>query len=157
MKSLVVLGLLVGCSSDPVDVTGTFTVGVTNRDNGCNFGNWNVGDMSSGIAVKITQSGENVSADVGGATGLVLDIAFGAHVFAGSVDGSSLDLTLEGTRSQNMGTCTWTYNGEILATTTGDLITGRINYKPLSNNTSDCAPIQGCLTYQEFNGSRPPK
>jgi hypothetical protein len=157
MKSLVVLGLLVGCSGDPVDVEGTYTVGVTNRDNGCNFGNWTVGDMSSGITVQITDTSGAVSADVGGATGLVLDLAFGSHKFNGSLDGNELDLTLQGSRSQNSGNCTWTYNGEILATTNGDLLTGRINYKPATNSNSDCAAIEGCLTYQEFNGSRPPK
>src|SRR4051812_30719550 len=157
MKSLVVLGLLVGCSGDPVDVEGTYTVGVTNRDNGCNFGNWTVGDMSSGITVQITQSAGAVNADVGGATGVILDLAFGSHTFSGSLDGNELDLTLPGTRAQTSGNCTYTYDGEILATTNGDLLTGRINYKPATNGHSECAAIAGCLTYQEFNGSRPPK
>ena len=43
MKSLVVLGLWVttfsGCASDPAQIAGDYTVGVTNRDNGCNFPN----------------------------------------------------------------------------------------------------------------------
>jgi len=41
--------------------------------------------------------------------------------------------------------------------TGGDTMTGRINYTPATNGNSDCAAVSGCLTYQEFNGSRPPQ
>ncbi|MEO6774367.1 MAG: hypothetical protein ABI467_15330 [Kofleriaceae bacterium] len=157
MKSLLVLGVLVGCSNDPAPIAGDYTVGVTNRDNGCNFANWTVGNMTAGVDVKIAQSGASVTADVTGGVGAVLDVAFGASAFTGVIDGNQLDLTLEGTRVQQSGTCTYTYNGEILATANGDILTGRINYTPATNGNSDCAAVAGCLTYQEFNGSRPPQ
>ena len=38
----------------------------------------------------------------------------------------------------------------------GDALSGRIEYRAADNNNLDCAPISGCLTYQDFNGTRPP-
>lgn len=161
MKSLVILGVLIaalmGCASDPAQIAGDYTVGVTNRDNGCNFANWTVGNMTAGVDVKIAESGKNVTADVTGGVGAVLDFAFGSSSFTGTIYGNELDLTLEGTRVQQTGTCTYTYNGQILATANGDTMTGRINYTPATNGNSDCTAVSGCLTYQEFNGSRPPQ
>jgi hypothetical protein len=161
MKSLAALGVLVAalgaCSSDPAQIAGDYTVGVTNRDNGCNFPNWTVGAMTAGVDVKIAESGSSVTADVTGGTGAVLDFAFGSSAFTGTIDGNQMSLTLEGTRVQQTGTCTYTYNGQIIATANGDTMTGRINYTPATNGNSDCAAVSGCLTYQEFNGSRPPQ
>lgn len=161
MKSLVVLGVWLaaaaGCASDPAQIAGDYTVGVTNRDNGCNFPNWTVGAMTSGVDVKIAESGSSVTADVTGGTGAVLDFAFGSSSFTGTIDGNQLNLTLEGTRVQQSGTCTYTYNGQIIATANGDTMTGRINYTPATNGNSSCTAVAGCLTYQEFNGSRPPQ
>jgi hypothetical protein len=161
MKSLIVLGVWVasaaGCASDPANIAGVYTVGVTNRDNGCNFANYTVGNMTPNVSVTIAQSGESVNADVTGGVGAVLDFAFGSSTFSGKIDGNQLNLTLEGTRVQQSGTCTFTYNGQILATANGDTMTGRINYTPATNGNSDCASVSGCLTYQEFNGSRPPQ
>ena len=38
------LAALAGCSDDPANVSGDYTVSVANRDNGCNISNWNVGE-----------------------------------------------------------------------------------------------------------------
>jgi hypothetical protein len=35
-------------------------------------------------------------------------------------------------------------------------VTGGVGSEP-TNGNSDCAAVSGCLTYQEFNGSRPPQ
>ena len=40
-----------------------------NRDNGCNFQNWTVGQQSTGVQVTITQEAANASATVEGAAG----------------------------------------------------------------------------------------
>jgi hypothetical protein len=160
MKQLALLGFVViagvGCSSDPAQVAGTYTVGVTNRDNGCNFGNWTVGAMSSGVTVAITQSGSTATANVTGAIGTYFDFAFGTSMFTGPVDDDQLDLKLMGTRAQTSGNCTFTYDGEITATANGDVLTGRIDYTPATNGHTDCAAVMGCVTYQDFNGTRPP-
>lgn len=160
MKQLALLGFVViagvGCSSDPAQVAGTYTVGVTNRDNGCNFANWTVGAMSSGVTVAITQSGSTATANVTGAIGTYFDFAFGTSMFTGPIDGDQLDLKLMGTRAQTSGNCTFTYDGEITATSSGDILTGRIDYTPATNGHTDCAAVTGCVTYQDFNGTRPP-
>ncbi len=157
MKPLVVLLVMVGCSSDPVPVAGTYTVNVTNRDNGCNFANWTVGGMTSAVSVAITQSGSTATADVTGAIGTYFDVAFGTSMFTGPVDGDQINLKLMGTRAQTTGNCTFTYDGEIAATSNGDILTGRINYTPATNGHSDCGTVEGCVSYQDFNGSRPPQ
>ena len=157
MKQLICLALLAACSTTPVDASGQYTIAVTNRDNGCTFSNYTVGAMSSGINVTIQQQASQANADVMGATAVLLDFALGSHTFSGAVDGSSLDLTIVGTRPTTTGNCTYTYNATIAASLNGDVLTGRIEYRAASNHNSDCGAIDGCLTYQDFNGTRPPR
>jgi hypothetical protein len=146
-----------GCSSPPANVAGQYTVAVTNKDNGCNLQNWTVGQSSSGIMVAITQSGSTVDATVQGLTGTYLDAILGAHDFNGDVDGHHLSATLFGTRSQNSGNCTWTYNADLEADLSGDLLVGTINYQPKTNGNPDCTTQQNsCTSTQDFNGTRPP-
>lgn len=154
--SLVILG---ACASDPVQVGGDYTVGVTDRDNGCNFENWTVGAMNSGIPISISQNGTKVTATVNGLTGAYLNVIFGTMAYDGTVDGSALDLELQGSHALTKGNCAYTFNSQIIATANGDLITGKINYLPATNGNSDCTTmmIEGCLSYQDFTGSRPPQ
>ena len=91
MKRLIVLAGLVGlssCGGDPVNAEGTYTINVTNRENGCNFANWTVGESASNIQVVINQQDTNVNADVMGVTRIYLDAILGSHVFEGIVDGN---------------------------------------------------------------------
>lgn len=157
MKRLLLLGVLGACGGDPVNAEGTYTIAVTNRDNGCNFQNWTVGDNATGIQVVVNQEGENANADVMGATRVYLDLVLGSHVFSGKIDGSDLDLTILGTRSATMGNCTLTVDATLLATLDGDVLTGRINYSYHGNGNTDCAPYDGCISFQEMNGTRPPQ
>ncbi|MGE0399292.1 MAG: hypothetical protein AB7T06_21450 [Kofleriaceae bacterium] len=159
------LGLLVGsvvlaaCSDDePANVEGNFTVSVANRDNGCNFPNYTVGDTQAGIPVTITQEGTNVTATIMGLTGAGLSLGLGSNIFSGTVDGDQMVLDLFGTRPQMQATCTYTFNAKILGSVDGDAIEGRVEYRAATTTPSnpDCASIQGCLTFQEFNGTRPP-
>jgi len=157
--SFLALGVLVvaACGSgDPVDVEGTYSVGLTNRDNGCNFQNWTVGAMTSGVTVVITQNGANAIAEVQGLAGGYLSFAFGSSTFSGDVDGNHLDLFLSGTRPQTSGNCTYTYDGNIKATLVGDALNGSLTYSSNGNNNTDCAAIV-CDSVQDFAGSRPPK
>jgi hypothetical protein len=157
MKRLLWLAVLAGCASGPVDAQGNYTVAVTNRDNGCNFQNWVVGKQSTGISVVITQQNANATADVQGLAVIGLDALLGGHTFTGKVNGNELDLSLQGTNATTTGNCTYTYNGMIAATLSGDTLTGRISYSAATNGNSDCASIQGCVTFQDFNGTRPPQ
>lgn len=157
MKRLILLvGLTAGCN-DTVNAEGTYTINVTNKTNGCNFQNWTVGDSATNIGVVINQQGSSANADVMGATRVYLDLVLGSHVFNGSVDGNDLDLKIAGTRSGTMGNCTLTIDAELLATLNGDVLTGRINYHYHGNGNTDCAPYDGCTSYQDMNGTRPPQ
>ncbi|HTL38320.1 MAG TPA: hypothetical protein VL326_34555 [Kofleriaceae bacterium] len=156
--SFLALGVLVvaACSDDPVDVEGTYAVGLTNRDNGCNFQNWTVGAQTTGVEVVITQNGANAIAEVKGLAGGYLSFAFGSSTFSGSVDGDALDLSLSGTRPQTSGNCTYTYDGRIQATLSGNALNGSLTYASNGNDNTDCAAIV-CTSVQDFAGSRPPK
>ena len=56
---------LAACGGDdPVEAAGTYTVSLTNRENGCMNPNWMVDDTAMGIGVVITQNGEAITADV---------------------------------------------------------------------------------------------
>ena len=151
-------GLAAGCGDD-AEVAGTYSVSLTNRTNGCNLSNYTVGDTSTNIGVVITQSGSNVTLTVNGLAGIALIGLLGAdkNIYTGSVDGNDVDVESLGTRSQTMGNCTFTYNSKIAGSIDGDALTGRIEYRAADNGNPDCATISGCLTYQDFNGTRPPQ
>jgi hypothetical protein len=147
---------LAGCGGSDADVAGEYTIALTNRDNGCMFANWTVGEQANGIPVIVTQDDE-VSASVEGVAGGILDLALGGHVYTGSVDGNDLLLELFGTRGQQMGNCSFTYNSLIDAEIAGDNLNGRIEYTAATNGNPDCAALDACVSFQEFNGSRAPE
>ena len=157
MRSLAVLVLLAACGGgEPANVAGNYTVAVTNRDNGCAFQNWTVGNSASGIPVTITQSDTDVTASVEGLTGGFLALALGDRSFRGEVSGSHLSLDLIGTTSYTMGNCTYTFNALLDARVEGDTLMGQIVYTAATNDQSDCATLEGCESVQDFNGTRPP-
>ncbi len=143
------------CTST-ANVAGNYTVAVTNRDNNCAFPGWTVGAQSTGVMVTITQSGNGATAIVMGGGGFILDALIGSHTFAGSVSGDKVDLKATGSKPQTQGNCTYTVNGEITGTLTGDALMGSIYYTGQGNGMTDCAGITGCTSFQDFSGSRPP-
>jgi hypothetical protein len=157
MKRLVSLILFAACGGGDANVEGDFTVAVTNRDNGCMFENWVIGESSSGIPVTIAQDGTDVAASIEGGVGAFFDLVLGAHVYTGTVNGNDLFLELFGTRGQQMGNCSFTYNSIIDGSISGDTLTGRIEYTAKTNGNPDCAALEGCVTFQDFNGTRPPQ
>jgi len=80
MKRLVLLAILGGGGTDPAQVAGTYTRDLTNRDNGCNYANWQVGNTASGIPVQFTQNGSSVSATVMGVAGGLLSLGLGLYL-----------------------------------------------------------------------------
>ena len=146
---------LAACGGD-ADVTGDYSVAVTNGANGCDLANWTEGSSAQNISVQITQDGDSVSADVGGATRVVLDLWLGGHVFTGTVDGDDLSLRLTGSNAQSSGNCAYTYDAVLDATVDGDTLTGTIRYEAQTNGGTDCGTLTGCATVQDFNGTRPP-
>lgn len=145
-----------GCGGgSDANVEGNWTVAVTNRDNGCAFANWEVGNQASNIPVAITQEGSNVTATITGAVGGYVAFLLGSATFTGGVDGDALTLELFG-RAQTQGNCSFSYNAVLIGDVDGDTMTGRIEYRGVTNNNPDCAAIEGCVSFQEFNGTRPP-
>ncbi len=148
---------LVACGSDdPVAAAGTYTIALTNRENGCNNANWTVGAMTSGVGVTITQNGGAASAEVQGAARLTLDVVLGNHIFTGEVHGNHLDLLITGTNSFSMGTCDYTIDAQIDATLDGDVLSGNIFYRARTDGAADCGALTGCASRQELLGNRPP-
>jgi hypothetical protein len=139
-----------------VNIAGDYSVALTDRDNGCNLGNWTVGQQTSGIPVTITQSMSDVTCEVGGLAQIALDAGLGAHVFTGSVAGTSVDANILGTVAQQSGNCTYTYNAEIYGTLSGNALAGFVHYTAATNGNPDCTGLENCVSTQEFSGSRPP-
>lgn len=156
MRGLALSICLAACGTDNADVVGDYAITTTNRDNGCNLGNWNAG-ASSAATVTLTQNKSDVTATVTGLGAVYLEVALGGHIYAGSVSGNSIDLTLFGSRSNTMGNCTFTFNSEIHATINGDVLVGEIDYLSATNGNPDCATITNCRSLQDFNGTRPPR
>lgn len=146
-----------GCSSDPEDVAGDYSISITNRENGCMFDNYTEGETSTNIPLTITQDGSDATGTVGGLAGGFLDLWLGSRVFQGSVSGAKVDLELFGTNSTTEGNCTYTVNSTISGTLSGDVLTGNLFYEKATNGNPDCSAIEGCATRQEFNGTRPPQ
>ncbi len=154
---LTTLGLAAGCSSDPANVAGSYTLAVKNGKNECGFINFNAGDTAQGIAMSVKQNGSDVSADFGGTgAAVLLDLVLASHVFNGTVDGNDLNLTIVGSRALSRNNCAYTINANATGTIEGDILTGTIDYTAKTNMNSDCGTLEGCHSIQTFNGTRPP-
>lgn len=156
MRALVLAAVLAGCTSSDADVSGDYTMMVTNRDNTCNFGSWTPGTTSTADVV-VTQNRNDVLAQVTGLGAFALEVSIGGHSFTGKVAGADLSLQLLGTRANTMGNCTYTFNAEIRAALDGDTLSGQLNYVAATNGNPDCGAIASCGSYQEIVGTRPPK
>lgn len=154
---LAALAVVAGCSGEPADVAGNYSVAVTNGQNGCNFDNWTEGEATANIPVVVTQDGVEVSAEVQGIVGGFLGLWLGSNVYTGEIDGNSLQLTLYGDNSTTVGNCTYTINSTMVADFDNDVLRGQLRYQAATNGNPDCAALQGCVTIQEFNGARPPQ
>ena len=154
----ILLGCAVGCGSD-ADISGTYSVSLTNRDNGCNLSNFTPGESASNISVVITQNEDAATVRVEGLAALALNALLGSdkNTFTGTVDGDEFSATSIGTLPRTTGNCTYTFNAEITGSIDGDVITGRIDYRAADNGNPDCSQVAGCVSYQDYNGTRPPQ
>jgi hypothetical protein len=159
LTPLVLLWAL-GCSSDSSfqaspNVAGSYTVSVTNADNGCSLDNWEPGKSTSDIPFVIEQQGKNLNGTLQGLAGVALGLSIGTNNFDGTASGDDFDLTAHGTSMHAQGTCMFELNAEINGSISGDLISGTITYAPATSNDPACASLQ-CASTQNFNGTRPP-
>ncbi|HJZ84244.1 MAG TPA: hypothetical protein VKN99_03695 [Polyangia bacterium] len=144
-----------GLSSN-FNVSGQYSVNVTNGANGCNFADWSTGAMSSGIPLAITQNGSNVVATIGGLAGDWVNFVCGGRDLVGTVDKGTLQVGIACTKAQTQGTCTYRIVAQATATVSGDAIMGTIDYSTVTNNDPGCGTLQSCHNQQRFNGARPP-
>lgn len=156
--AIVAVAALLGCSdSEPADAAGQFSIALTNRDNGCELDNWVEGNTSSNIPFEIAQSGGSITGTIQGVAGGILEAWLGSRDYDGHISGNSLSLELFGSRSFSSGNCAFTYNSTITAELDGDVLTGTIDYTAATNGNPDCSSLEGCVSTQEFNGTRPPQ
>lgn len=160
-KSLVLLApvLLSGCSSEgefTTDISGNYTVAVTNRQSTCDFKDWVEGKQTSGIGFVVTQDDDSLHATVDGVTAVFFNLALGSAQFDGTAERSSFELINYGSRAQTRGNCTFTYNATMAGELAGNAISGTISYAPMTTDSPDCADVK-CEAVQEFSGSRPPR
>ncbi len=148
--------LIAACGSDPADVAGTYAIALTNRDNGCAIANWTPGPIAGTVTMVVTQNGDAASADVQGLARAALDALTGGHVFTGTVDGASVDLTITGTRAMSQGACAYTIDADLEATLAGDALSGSVFYRARTNGAAECGALTGCQSQQDFAGARPP-
>lgn len=157
----VAIAILAACSDStlpPEDLTGNYTVAVTNRENGCNFQNWTVGQSSTNISMTVTQQGSNgITAVIGGAAGAYLILVMNTATFTGSVSGPTGTMTATGSRTGQQGNCAYTLNANATISLAGNAINGSITYVPKTNGGTDCGVLNTCSSRQELSGSRPPK
>jgi hypothetical protein len=144
---------LAGCA--PVNAAGNWSVNLTNGANGCSFANWTPGETTSALPVTITQSGSDVTAEVTGLSGGLVEAAFGGRRFVGNVSGDRIDARLTG-RGGIMGGCAYTLVGDLSASVSGDTMTGQVVWSYDANSSADCGAMATCESVQAMNGSRPP-
>lgn len=147
--------LLASCGSDPADVAGSYSISLTNRENGCMTDGWTEGATTTGVPLVVTQDGASFVAEVTGATAIALNVYPGDETFTGTISGGHLDGLLRG-RAMSTGTCAYTVNIELDADLSGDVLTGELRWYADVNDSPDCAPYAGCSNRQVFNGTRPP-
>jgi hypothetical protein len=144
-------------ASTPVDVSGVYSVSVTNKSNACNLPTWEQDKQTSGIPITVTQGGTTINGSIDGVAGALVKFWLGSSTFAGSVDGDRVNATNFGTQPYSKASCTYTINMVMEATLTGDALQGVLRYTPKTNGSPDCGVLESCETIQEFAGSRPPK
>ncbi len=152
-----ILFMLALTSCGVPDISGNYSVTVTDGQNGCGFANWTQGMMSTNIPFDITQSGAMASGTVGGLTGTLIAAVEGTATFTGTVNTLTFDLKLVGMRALSQGACAYTINAEAIGGINGDTISGGIDYSAQTNGASDCGVLTGCHSHQDFTGVRAPK
>ncbi len=151
--TLAILVLLcAGCGGDggPVDATGEFMIALTSGANGCEFQDWQEGATSTGIPLSMLHEDTGVTASMGGAAVLFLDLLQGSHVFDGDVDGHTILLELAGTTEHPGDGCSHVVNSTLEAQLDGDVLVGSIVY----TRSPECPGLTGCESVQTFNGTR---
>ena len=151
--ALLAVVIVAGCTP-PANIAGTYTVAVTDGQNGCAFPNFTQGTVTNGIPFTVTQNGASATGTVGGVVGVYLGLTFGNNVFTGTVLGNGFLLKLTGTNTLNQGSCAYTLDAVASGSIVGSAISGQIDYTSVTNNSAACGSLVGCHTDQTFSGTR---
>ena len=76
--------------------------------------------------------------------------------FEGTGPDRSVTLTRGGSAPFSQDSCGYTLNATLTATVSGDVIQGNLRHTAATDDSSDCADLEGCSTRQEFDKTRPP-
>lgn len=163
--SVLILGGACGGEDEPIDVSGSYSLNITNGPNECMVANWMAGQVSMGqVSLVLTQQSADrslVSGQVMGAGGFVeaiFRLLYGSNTFSGTVSGNALMMDLVGGGApETTGACTSTRHARAAATLDKDTLTGTLYHYFKTNNVPDCAYRNTCNNTQMFNGTRPPR
>jgi hypothetical protein len=133
-----------------VSVGGFYEGTVTNDANTC-AGTWSKGVVRD-ATMTIGQMNANVTVQVGGLAGSMLQAILGTSSFTGVLIENHINADLTGTVESTRGGCVYTSNAELGADLGGDILTGVIIYTPQTNGHADCATLQvnDCSGKQTF-------
>ena len=159
MTAVAAVGPL-ACGDDedppPADVEGDYSVNLTNGENTCPI-EWTEGETTTGVPVTLTQNGSDVTGEITGVAGAVVDAILGQGEFEGSVSGSAISLVREGTNELPAGACRFRIRAVLSATLSGDTLSGTLLYTPVTDGDSECAAIETCSATAQMNGARAPQ
>jgi len=156
---MALLALLAACVSDaPAYFGGDYNIAVTARENGCGFSGWTSGATATNIQLQLLQNAgsSDVTGTIQGGTGFVVQLLLGTNMLAGRVSGRTLEALLTGVKTLTQGTCQYNILVDVNGELSGDVITGTIDYTTRTNHAADCGAIEGCHSFEDFNGTRPP-
>lgn len=156
LLTLPALLLACGDGAPPTDVSGDYTIAITNESDTCGAPNFTVGETLTDVPFVVTQQDAHLTGTMGGVAGNYLDLWLEGHVFAGDVDGYAFELTLHGKPSTAVGNCTYTVNAVMDGGIDGDSISGDITYRPADNGNPDCGAVTSCSSVQSFSATRAP-
>jgi hypothetical protein len=143
-------------SGPPADLSGKYSVSVTNTDNSCNYANWTIGQTAQNVAFDVTQTDANASGTVQGLAGGYFTL-LGIGALQGTVTGSDVVMSATGTTSIKKGTCAYFVKATASFSLTGNTINGTMTYSNETNKSADCGALETCTSQQSIAGSRPPK
>ncbi len=146
----------VGSQPSLPNVTGEYSVSAVYGENGCAFTDWPTGNALQNVPFTVTQTGAELTAELGGIVGGVVALIHGSNKYTGTLKGNSATLTIFGTVPQSKGNCTYTFNNVVVATFSGDFVTGRLSFTPAVTGNPDCAAV-ACESVMSVNGARPPR
>jgi len=148
-----------GASDVPsADVSGDYTVTLTNVENTCStFTSWVDGAVMTDIHYDIRQTDSDITGAAQGNAAFDFITLTGSNAFTGTVNGDAFTLTDVGPTVTKSGTCSYTVNAVVTGSIDGDSISGTLVYHPVLSAdpacNADCAPF-ACHVEQSFEGSR---